>query len=94
MRRRQTRPGASEIWIELSRALKHLSSELYVLARPFLEELASAQIEFVGLHVSGRPFNQIARLAVGQRELQRINDTTRDLILDREDVFDLAIEPL
>ena len=47
MRGCQPSPCASEIWINLSRSLEHLSSQSYVLARPFLEQLPSAQIEFV-----------------------------------------------
>src|SRR5262249_7398286 len=47
MGRCQAGPGAREIWIKLNRSLKHLPRELDVLARPFLEELPSAQIEFV-----------------------------------------------
>src|SRR5437870_3704529 len=87
-------PSGSEMRIEFGRSLEHLSGKLYALARPLLEELSCTKIKLVCLHVVGRWFKEAALLALGERETQRVNHTAGNFILDREDVFDLSVEPL
>src|SRR5262249_55491751 len=57
-------PRVREIRIELNGSPKHLARELYVLARPFLEELSPAQIEFVRRDVTRGALKQPALLAL------------------------------
>jgi hypothetical protein len=80
--------------IELDRSLEHLLGKLYALARPPLEELPCTKIKLVCLHVFRRCFKETGLLALGERETQRVNDTAGNFILDREDVFNLSVEPL
>src|SRR5438034_3080578 len=87
-------PSGREMRIEFYRSLEHLSGKLYALARPLLEELPCTKIKLVCLHVLRRRFKETALLALGERETQRFNDTAGNFILDREDVFDLSVEPL
>src|SRR6266496_3007527 len=87
-------PSGSEMRIELNRSLEHLLGKLYALARPPLEELPCTKIKLVCLHVFRRCFKETGLLALGERETQRVNDTAGNFILDREDVFDLSVEPL
>src|SRR5947208_16505366 len=87
-------PSGREMRIEFYRSLEHLSGKLYALARPLLEELPCTKIKLVCLHVLRRRFKETALLALGERETQRVNDIAGNFILDREDVFDLFVEPM
>jgi hypothetical protein len=62
----QPRPRSREVWINGNRALEHLSTEIYVLTGPFLEELPAAQIKFVGFDPGGGLFDQMTSLALGE----------------------------
>src|SRR6266508_709502 len=94
MRSCQTSPCARESWIDFRSALKHLSRQSDLLACPFLEQLPSTQIKFIGFNIGGGSPAQAALLALGKRETQRLNDTLCDLILDRKNVIDLPVEPV
>jgi len=63
MRRCQTSPCASESRINFCGALKHRSRECDILPRPFLEQLASAQIKFIRFNIGGGSPAQPALLA-------------------------------
>src|SRR5207244_1507144 len=52
------------------------------------------KIKLVCLHVLRRHFKETALLSLGERETHRVNHTAGNFILDREDVFDLSVEPL
>src|SRR6266480_7144632 len=90
----EARPSGSEMRIEFDRSLEHLLGKLYVLARPPLEELPCTKIKLVCLHVFRRCLKETGLLALSEQETQRVNDTAGNFILDREDVFDLSVEPL
>src|SRR6266513_4309921 len=90
----KARPSGSEMRIEFDGLLEHLSGKFYALACPLLEEFPRTKIKLVCLHVLRRRFKETALLALGEREPQRVNHTAGNFILDREDVFDLSVEPL
>src|SRR5262245_58182828 len=62
----QAGPGIREIRIELNGSPKHLARELYILARPFLKEFSSTQVEFVRRDVTRGAPKQAALLALGK----------------------------
>jgi len=80
--------------IEFDRSLEHLSRKLYALACPPLEEFPRTKIKLICLHVFRRRFKETTLLALGERKTQRVNDIAGNFILDREDVFDLFVEPM
>src|SRR6266513_3689685 len=90
----EARPSGSEMRIELDRSIEHLSGQFYVLARPPLEEFPCTKVKFVCLHAFGRCFEETGLLALGEREAERVNDTASNLVLDREDVFDVSVKSL
>jgi hypothetical protein len=58
-----------------------------------VKQLTSAQIKFVCLNVRCGRLEETTFLPLGKRESQRGENSASDLILNGEDVFDLAIEP-
>src|SRR5438128_2046330 len=90
----QPRPGRSKIRVDRNRSQEHLPGKLHVLTSPTLKQLTSAQIKFVCFHIRCGWLEETAFLPLRKRKSQRVEHTAGDLILNGEDVFDLAIEPL
>ena len=90
----QPRPGGSKLRINLDRSLEHLSRELDALTRPFVKKLTPAKIEFVRFDTRRGWLKKTTFFPLGQRETERLDNAAGDFVLDREDVFDLAIEAL
>src|SRR6516165_8453424 len=86
-------PGRSKTWVDRNRSCEHLSRKLHVLTSPTLKQLTSAQIKFVCFHVRCGWLEETTFLPGGKRKPQRVDHAAGDLVLNGEDVFDLAIEP-
>ena len=56
-----------------------------------MEELAAAQIVLIGLYIVGRRFLDGAFFLLPEYDAQRSHDVLGDLILNGEDIFELAI---
>ena len=83
-----------EIGIELDRLAVHRLRLHDRLARAAAEQFARAQPGLVGLHVPGRASAQPLLFALRQRDRQRADDLLHYLVLRREDVREIAVEPL
>src|SRR4029077_12691857 len=88
----QACPGRGKVRIDLDRALEHLSRELDALARPFVIKLTSAKIRFVCFDVRRGGLQETEFLSFGERQTQRFQNASGNLVLNCEDVFNLAIE--
>src|SRR5439155_17906963 len=87
-------PGRSKIRVDRNRPQKHLPRKLHVLTSPTVKELTSAQIKFVCFNVRCGRLEETTFLVLRKRKSQLVENSAGDLILNGEDVFDLAIEPL
>src|ERR1700730_404398 len=85
------RVGESVARVDLYRLLEHLYRILETLATVLVKELSPAQIIVVGVDVDGAESSHREFLALAQDHPQRLDDRLRDILLDREDVFHLAV---
>src|SRR5215471_21800635 len=86
MRRGETR-------IELDRPQVHRPGLRDPLPRAAAERLARAQPSLVCLHIGGAAPAQPSLLALRQLNRERADDLLHNLVLGREDVGEIAIEP-
>ncbi len=77
--------------IDLDGALVHLASELEAPAGHLVEELATLEVEVVGLDVAGRHLLHRPPLLGAERDAQRLDDRLGDLVLNGEDVLHRAV---
>jgi hypothetical protein len=89
-------PGKAERigWIQIYRLLKILASLLIAWRRKLVIEVAPLKIKLVCLRVLGIPLQHRRFLRAQQFNLQSSHNGQRDLILNIEDVFHLAVVPL
>src|SRR5205085_6856037 len=73
---------------------EHLPGELDTRATVLVEELAAAKIVVVGLDVLRGHFLDCPLFVFTQDNAKRFRNVLRDLVLNREDVFDLTIVSL
>jgi hypothetical protein len=83
-----------EIRIDLDRAAVHRLRLQHRVARAAAEQFSRAQPGFVGLYVGGRVPAQPLRLVLRQLDRERADDVLHHLVLRREDVGEIAVEPL
>src|SRR6266851_9768843 len=83
-----------EIPIDLDRSAVHRPGLHDRLPSAASEQFACAQPGLVRLHVAGTASAQPLLLALRQRDRQRADDLLYHLVLRREDVREIAIEPL
>jgi hypothetical protein len=82
-----------EVRVQRQRPLEQLEGSLD--ARPdLIPGVTTAQIEFVRLEIRGPAWRDRGTGRVQERDLERVDDRRRDLILDVEDVGVLTIVPL
>src|SRR5260221_9762880 len=84
--------GFGIVGVERDRPLEQGASLLAFLRRRTLVEEAAAHAEVIGLDVLRRL--AVRQLAGGEAADQRLDDAGDDLVLDGEDVGEVAIEPL
>ena len=80
-----------EVGIECYRALEHLArvdSQLAMTA----QQRTAAQVVFVGIAADGATAAETRRVAGDEAHLERARDLLRNLVLDREHVFEPAVE--
>src|SRR5258708_7963751 len=83
-----------EIRIELDRPQVHRPGLRDPLPRAAAERFARAQPGLVCLHIGGAAPAQPSLLALRQLTRERAEDLPPPLVLSREDVGEIAIEPL
>src|SRR5262245_62771309 len=83
-----------EILIDLDRPAVHHPGLRERLLGAAAEQFARAQPGLVRRHVAGPVPAQPTLLALRQRDRQRADDLLHHLVLRREDVREIAIEPL
>ncbi len=85
------RVRARILWIDLDRLIEHLPGVLETFATKLMKVLATAQIIIVRLNVHGPRLLDLLLLTLGENYAQRNDDRLRDLVLNRENVFHLAV---
>ncbi len=86
--------GRGEARIERDRALQQRAALGDVIAAVTRDQLTATQIPIVRLDVVGASARHPPALLGRQRDLERGDDLTRDLVLDLEDVGQLAVVAL
>ena len=87
-------PRQGELRIHGHRALEHLAGIVEALPTTLAEELATSQVEIVGLDVVCRVLRQRRALLRLQDTTQGLHHIRRDLVLDIEHVLHLAVVAL
>ncbi len=80
-----------ELRIQLDRLLEHLERKIQILAP---RVAAAAQVVVVGLQILGRLALDRSLLLWCERDAQGLRDAPRNLVLNGEHVFHLAVVPL
>src|SRR5688500_16309618 len=78
-------------WIELDRALEHLPSELMRAAAMLMEELPTPQVNLVRLHIRRGYLLDRLLFVFGQHYTQGGDNARCNLILDGENILQLAV---
>src|SRR5262249_11468833 len=73
---------------------KHLAGEIIAAAAKLIEELAAAEVVVVSLDVGRGRLGDGFFFAFGEHDLQGGGNTLGDLVLDGEQIFDLAVGTL
>ncbi len=83
--------GQGIVGVDFGRLGEHLPGKLITLTASLVVELASAQIEIVGVGVGSRSSGQGPKLVIAQDELQGPDHVLRDLILDGKDILEVPV---
>src|SRR5687767_6278912 len=78
-------------WIELDRALEHLPGELMRAAAMLMEELPAPQVNLVCLNICRRYLLDRLLFVFGEHHTQGGHDAGCNLILDGENILELAV---
>ena len=85
------RVGQGVVGVELDGPLVHLPGKFPVEAVELIEIFAAAQVEIVGFHIPGGHVLDRASLFGAEGDFQSFHDAFGDLVLDGEDILELAI---
>jgi hypothetical protein len=86
--------GQREAGVDADRGAEELARRLDVAAIGAVEELAAAQVELVGRDVVRRRPLQSPAILRREHAAELLRDQLGDLLLDGEDVLELAVEAL
>ena len=84
----------SVVGVDLDRPPEHLPGVFEPAPAPLMNELSSAQVVFVGLHVDGPVALYRFLLALAEYHAQRVEYRQRNFILDGEHVLHIPVEAL
>ena len=91
VRARAARVGSGIARVELDGFLEELDRVFDAALGQTIQVVLSAQAQVVGLDVARLPLRERDLLREAELELQRLDDLARDLLLDVEDVVELAL---
>src|SRR5688572_10984715 len=84
--------GKSVFRVNLDRPPEHLPGVLQAATAPLVDELSSTQVVLVRLDIHRAVPLDCLLLSLAEYHTERVEDRLRDLILNREHVFHVAIE--
>src|SRR5262249_55667465 len=84
-------PGTGIVRVDLQRLATESNGDFQVSQAMLYPVIATKEIELISFGILGRPALDCLLLRRQQPDLQRRNDGLRDLVLQREDIVEVAV---